>query len=211
MNTVALCETFVSIQGESTYAGLPCFFVRLAGCNLRCVYCDTKHAYAPGREMTVADLVDECVAAGTRLVEITGGEPLMQDGFADLATALRDLPGKTVLVETNGSRDISVIPDGVIAVMDIKCPGSGVAEAMDMGNLARLRPADEVKFVLCDRADYDWAGEFVVNHDLTSRCNTVLFAPAFGLLEPRILAGWMIEDGVEARLQLQTHRILGIR
>lgn len=211
MTTVSLCETFVSIQGESSYAGLPCFFIRLAGCNLRCVYCDTRHAYSPGHETPIADLVDEYLAGGTRLVEITGGEPLLQEGLPALATALRDVPDARVLVETNGSRDISVVPDGVVAVMDVKSPGSGVADALDMRNLDRLRPADEVKFVLCDRADYEWARAFVSDRNLASRCSAVLFAPAFRLLEPGLLAGWMIEDGVEARLQLQIHKIIGAR
>ena len=183
----------------------------MAGCNLRCVYCDTRHAYAPGRETAVPELVEEFVASGVGLVEITGGEPLLQEGFVALATALRDLPGNRVLVETNGSRDISVIPDGVVAVMDIKTPGSGVAADMDMDNLARLRLSDEVKFVLCDREDYEWARGFAARHSLSERCNAVLFAPVFGQLEPGQLAGWMIEDGVAARLQVQVHKLIEAR
>lgn len=211
VSTVELCETFVSIQGESTRAGMPCFFIRLAGCNLRCVYCDTSYAYAPGCRVEITELVGECTASGMGLVEITGGEPLIQDGFPQLATALRDLPGKTVMVETNGSRDISVVPDGVIAIMDIKSPGSGVADAMDLRNIERLRPCDEVKFVLCDRQDYEWAKVLVAERGLAERCHAVLFVPAHGLLKPRTLGEWMIEDGFPARLQLQMHRVLGVR
>jgi 7-carboxy-7-deazaguanine synthase len=211
MQTVSLCETFVSIQGESTYAGLPCFFIRLAGCNLRCTYCDTAYAWTGGKERSVTALVRECAAHRAPLVEITGGEPLLQPGCAALAMALRGIPGKTVLVETNGSRDISVLPPGVIAIMDVKCPGSGQSVAFDMTNLARLRPTDEVKFVLCDRGDYEWAKAFVAEHRLAERCHAVLFSPAHGRLETALLARWLLQDCLPVRLQVQLHRLLGMR
>lgn len=211
MQNVDVCETFVSIQGESTRAGMSCFFVRLSGCNLRCAYCDTQYAYKPGRETAIATIVSDCAASSARIVEITGGEPMLQPGFHELARALRDDSGKQVLVETNGSRDISVIPEGVIAVMDVKCPGSGECGATDLSNIKRLRPRDEVKFVLTDRADYEWAREFVSRHDLASRCGAILFGPAHGRLAPEQLARWLIADGLPVRLQIQLHKVLGFR
>ena len=211
MATVNVCEAFVSIQGESTYAGLSCFFIRLAGCNLRCRYCDTTYAYNPGTELPIADLVSENRASKTAIVEITGGEPLLQAGFRELASALRDQGGKPVLVETNGSLDISVIPAGVIAVVDVKCPGSGVSESMDPANIGRLRPQDEVKFVLTVRTDYEWARDFVKRRTLASRCHAVMFSPAFGMLTGRDLGNWILEDGLTVRLQVQLHKILGMK
>ena len=166
MHEVDLYETFLSIQGESSYAGLPCFFVRLAGCNLACRYCDTPEARGTGTRRSIASIVEEATAAKAPITEITGGEPLLQEGFACLAVALRDQSGKKVLVETNGALDISIIPEGVTAIMDVKCPGSGESGSFDPANLQRLRSADEVKFVLSDRKDYEWARDFVVSHTL---------------------------------------------
>jgi 7-carboxy-7-deazaguanine synthase len=211
MATVSVCETFVSIQGESTYAGLSCYFIRLAGCNLRCRYCDTTYAYNPGLDAPIPDLVAECRANPAAIVEITGGEPLLQPGFRELATALRDQGGKPVLVETNGSLDISAIPAGVIAIMDIKCPGSGASEAMDPANIARLRPQDEVKFVLGDRTDYEWARDFVRRHSLATRCHAVLFSPVFGKLPAKDVAQWIVVDGLPVRVQVQLHKVLGMK
>ncbi|MDD4869771.1 MAG: radical SAM protein [Kiritimatiellae bacterium] len=208
MATVNVCETFVSIQGESTYAGLPCFFIRLAGCNLRCKYCDTKYAYKAGRDVNVPDLVRQCKDCNVVIVEITGGEPLLQTGFAELAKALRDKTGKKVLVETNGSCNISVIPDRVAAIMDIKCPGSGESESMDVGNIRRLRPYDEVKFVLSSRSDYLWAKKFVGKHKLESYCNAVLFSPVYGKINARMLGEWIIKDQLPVRLQVQMHKVI---
>jgi 7-carboxy-7-deazaguanine synthase len=208
MATVNVCETFLSIQGESSFAGLPCFFIRLSGCNLRCTYCDTRHAYAPGRDVPVGTLVDECLSSRSVLVEITGGEPLLQEGFRELAGLLRDATGRKVLVETNGSLDISLIPDGVVGVMDVKCPGSGEAGSTDRGNFARLRPFDEVKFVLADRGDYEWARRLVEDEGLVSRCRAVFFSPVYGVLLPRQLGEWMLRDSVPARLQLPLHKLL---
>jgi len=210
MGIVNVCETFTSIQGESSCAGLPCFFIRLSGCNLRCTYCDTKQAYAPGKDMSIPDLVADCSASSAVIVEVTGGEPLLQPGFRDLATELRENAGKQVLVETNGSQDISVIPDGVIAIMDVKCPGSGENEAMDLENIGRLRPKDEVKFVIGGRDDYDWAKHFVKQYNLTSVCRYVFFSPVFGLLSAKELGEWIVRDGLPVRLQVQLHKILGM-
>ncbi len=209
--SVKVAETFVSLQGESTWAGLPCYFIRLAGCNLRCSYCDTRYAYEGGRETTVHELVAGFRASRAALAEITGGEPLLQDGFRDLASRLRDCRRGPVLVETNGSRDLSVVPDGVIAIMDLKCPDSGETAAMDLGNLTRLRPADEVKFVMGSRGDFDWACEMVRQHALPERCHAVLFSPVFGSLEARTLGDWVLESGLPVRLQIPLHKVLGVK
>jgi 7-carboxy-7-deazaguanine synthase len=211
MSTVDICETFTSIQGESTYAGALCFFIRLAECNLRCSYCDTQHSYDPGTLRQIGDLVKEAGESGAAIVEITGGEPLLQPAFAELATSLKDLSGKTVLIETNGSRDISVVPDGIVTILDVKCPGSNESARMDFGNLERLRTCDEVKFVLVDRADYEWSRELVLQHDLAGRCAAVLFSPVPGRLDASLLAGWIMDDELPVRLQVQLHKLLGLK
>lgn len=210
MVTVNVCETFTSIQGESSYVGLSCFFIRLSGCNLRCKYCDTPQASGPGKDVVIPDLVADCAASSTAIVEVTGGEPLLQPGFRDLAARLRDNTGKPVLVETNGSRDISVIPDGVITIMDVKCPGSGEDQTLDLLNIERLRPKDEVKFVISGRDDYDWAKAFVRQYSLTSVCHAVFFSPVFGVLDARELGEWIVEDGLPVRLGVQLHKIVGM-
>lgn len=209
--TVQVVETFVSLQGESTWAGLPCFFVRLSGCNLRCRYCDTRHAYDAGREAAVDQLAAAFVESRAPMAEITGGEPLLQPGFGDLARALLEAGRRPVLVETNGSRDLSVIPEGVVAIMDLKCPGSGETGAMDFGNVDRLRPCDEVKFVIGDRVDFDWACGMVARHALADRCHAVLFSPVFGGLNAAKLAAWMLEARLNVRLQWPLHKALGVR
>jgi 7-carboxy-7-deazaguanine synthase len=212
METVQVCEIFTSLQGESTYAGLSCFFIRLAGCNLRCTYCDTPQARAAGETMRVDALVGRARDAGTALIEITGGEPLLQAGFPALAAALVAAAPGPVLVETNGTCDLRRIPEAAVAVMDIKTPGSGEADAFDAANVDRLRPHDEVKCVVCDRADYAWAAERVRALDLTRRCRAVHFSPARGRLDARVLADWILADGpAGVRLQLPLHTLLGIR
>ena len=208
--TVNTIETFVSLQGESTYAGLPCFFIRLGGCNLRCRYCDTTHAYAPGQPVAVETLVLACAAAGVTLAEITGGEPLLQPASRDLALALQ-ARGIQVLVETNGSLDISCVPEGVVAVMDMKCPGSGETAAMDFRNVDRLRPYDEVKFVIGDRVDFEWACDVVRRHDLVRRCRSVLYGAVAGTLAPATLGAWILEARLPVRLQVQLHKVLGMK
>lgn len=211
MSTVQVSEKFCSIQGESTYAGLSCFFIRLAGCNLRCLYCDTPQAFDPGEEASVPDLVGEAAGSMAAIVEITGGEPLLQDGFCELATALRDCTERPVLVETNGSVDIGVIPDEVIAIVDVKCPGSGEEGSFDTENLGRLRAQDEVKFVIRDRVDYEWATAFVRTHALVGQCRAVQFSPVHECLDPRDLAEWILSDGPAVRLQVPLHKLLKMR
>jgi 7-carboxy-7-deazaguanine synthase len=207
--SVWVTETFTSIQGESTWAGLSCFFVRLSGCNLRCSYCDSTHAYPRGRKTSIASLVRRFAASPAAIAEITGGEPLSQSGFAELATRMRDGGGgRPVLVETNGSRCISLVPEGVIAIMDVKCPGSGETAAMDLGNLKRLRPHDEVKFVVADRPDFEWACRVVRKHRVVARCHAVLFSPVEGRLSPATLAEWVLASGLPVRIQLQLHKTL---
>lgn len=209
-DTLQVCETFVSIQGESTWAGMPCFFIRLAGCNLHCAYCDTAYAQSGGDPRTVSALVDQCRETGLALAEVTGGEPLIQSGAVELLSRLQSCGA--VLVETNGSKDIGVIPPGVIAVMDIKCPSSGESGAMDWSNIGRLRPRDEVKFVVSDRNDYVWARRIIHEHQLPQRCYAVLISPrvdpsADGL-NPAELAAWILQDRLPVRLNLQMHKVI---
>lgn len=210
MPTVNVFETFVSLQGESTYAGLPCFFVRLAGCNLRCRYCDTPSALGSGTAREIGGLADEFRRTGLACAEITGGEPLLQPRAPELARALLAAGAAPLLVETNGTRDISVLPPEAVAIVDVKGPGSGASEPFDLANLARLRPRDELKFVICDRADFDWAAAFVRRHGLAFAARPVLFSPAAGRVEPRALGAWILESGLPVRLQLQLHRLIGM-
>ena len=199
-------EIFFSIQGESTYAGLPCAFVRLTGCNLRCSYCDTTHAYDEGEEKTLDVVVEALTAHPTKLVEVTGGEPLLQPETPALLTALADR-GKSVLIETNGSVSLEGIDPRATAIMDVKCPGSGMSDRVMWDNIDLLKPRDEVKFVLTDRTDYEWALEVIERYRLSGK-HKVHLSPAFGVLEPRRLASWILEDGLDARLQLQLHKYI---
>ena len=202
-----LTEIFLSIQGESSWAGYPCVFVRTTGCHLRCVWCDTDYAFYGGHDMSIEAIVAEVerIGKGCKLVELTGGEPLLQKEMGPLAECLLE-GGYTVLCETSGSLDVSVLPSAVIKIMDIKCPGSGEAEKNLWENLDRLGPDDEVKFVVRDRADYDWAVAVISERDLAQR--KLLFAPVWGGLEPQELASWMLEDNVPARLQVQLHKYI---
>jgi 7-carboxy-7-deazaguanine synthase len=197
---------FTSIQGESTFAGEVCAFVRLAGCNLACSYCDTAYAREPGTPQSVDTVYDWVRAQRSRLVEITGGEPLLQKDTGDLACRLCD-DGHTVLIETNGSVDISRLPEPCVRVVDVKCPGSGAGGSFRIANVNELRPHDECKFVLSGRADFDWAREFVARHRLTAKC-TVIFSPAWNTLSPKDLAEWMLADNPGARLGLQLQKYL---
>jgi 7-carboxy-7-deazaguanine synthase len=200
-------EIFHSIQGESTHAGRPCVFVRLTACNLRCSWCDTPYAFHEGQKMTVDEVVDRVREYGCRVVEVTGGEPLLQqDVYPLMERLLAD--GREVLLETGGHMSVAAVPAGVARIIDVKCPGSGEAEKMDWSNLDRLTPRDEVKFVLRDRADYDYARDVAARHDLPSRCAAVLFSPVHGVLEPRQLAEWILADRLPVRLQLQAHKYI---
>ncbi len=205
--TLRVNEVFHSIQGESTWAGLPCTFIRLARCHLRCTYCDTAYAFTGGEEWTVGALVAACAAWRCPLVEITGGEPLLQPETPGLAAALLDA-GHTVLVETSGSLPIHVLPDGVIRIVDFKCPGSGEAHRNDWSNVEALTPRDEVKFVIGSREDYEWSREVLAAHDLAQRCHQVLFSPVHGLLPARDLVEWILADALPVRFQLQLHKFV---
>lgn len=205
-NILVINEIYPSIQGESSYAGLPCVFVRLTGCNLRCTYCDTEYAFYEGERRTVDEIVAQTTSYKIPLVEITGGEPLLQKGCVTLAKRLLEL-GHTVLVETSGAFPIDVLPPGTIRIMDLKCPSSGESDKNDWSNIDRLNNRDEVKFVIGDRADYDWACDLIKRLDLANRC-TVLISTVFGKLEPVTLTQWMLDDNLPARFQLQMHKYI---
>jgi 7-carboxy-7-deazaguanine synthase len=199
-------EIYRSLQGESTFAGLPCVFVRLTACHLRCVYCDTPHAFQQGETLSLEEVLARSLAYDENLVEITGGEPLLQAEVYPLMSQLADA-GKTVLLETSGAVDTAHVDARVRVILDLKTPFSGEVEANVWSNLERLKPIDEVKVVVCDRDDFDWAVEKVRLHRLTDRC-PVLFSPAFGRVNPTELAAWLLESRLPARLQIQLHKIL---
>lgn len=202
-----ITEIFLSIQGESSWAGHPCVFVRTTGCHLRCVWCDTDYAFYGGAELSVDEVLAEVERIGgdCRLIELTGGEPLLQKGIGELAQALLDR-SYTVLCETSGCLDIGVLPAPVIKVMDIKCPGSGEVHRNRWENLQKLGPRDEIKFVIRDRADFDWARQVIDERGLAR--HDLLFSPVWGELELRTLAEWILESAVPARLQTQLHKYI---
>ena len=200
-------EIFHSIQGESTHAGRPCVFVRLTACDLRCTWCDTTYAFHEGRKLSVDEVVDRVRAYGCDVVEITGGEPLLQKEVYPLMQRLLD-DGRTVMLETGGHLSVEAVPDGVIRVIDVKCPGSGEAEKNHWANLERLRPTDEIKFVITDRADYEYARDVVTRHGLPTRCHAVLFSPVHGVQDAKALAEWVLADRLPVRVQLQTHKFI---
>jgi 7-carboxy-7-deazaguanine synthase len=200
-------EIFYSIQGESTRAGRPCVFVRLSACDLRCSWCDTPYAFHEGHKASVDEVVAQVDAFDCPLVEITGGEPLLQEDVYPLMDRLL-ARGRTVMLETGGHRPVARVPAAVVKIVDVKCPGSGEAEKNDWSNLNRLEAHDEVKFVLKDRADYEFACDVVRRHDLTSRCAAILYSPVHGILDPKTLSEWMLADHVLARLQLQLHKYI---
>ncbi len=200
-------EIFHSIQGESTHTGRPCVFVRLTACDLRCTWCDTPYAFTEGSKMTVDDVVTRVAGYGCDLVEVTGGEPLLQRDVYPLMQQLLD-SGRTVMVETGGHLSIKDIPSGVIRIVDVKCPGSGESDRNHWENLAIVTPTDEVKFVLRDRADYEFARDVVARHELVGRTAAVLFSPVHNILPAKDLAAWILEDRLPVRLQLQAHKFI---
>jgi 7-carboxy-7-deazaguanine synthase len=217
-----ITEIYKSLQGESTYAGLPCVFVRLTGCNLRCVWCDSEYTFHGGRKMMIEEVRDEVarLSPGGGLVEITGGEPMLQE--REVIPLVQQLlnEGYQVLLETSGERPLELVPESVVKIVDVKCPDSGEGETFRMENLRALTPRDEIKFVLSSRADYEFALDFTRKHDLRNKVNSVLFSPAFRkdatggrdsshcLLDPQQLAEWMIADNAPARLGLQLHKFI---
>jgi 7-carboxy-7-deazaguanine synthase len=200
-------EIFHSIQGESTHTGRPCVFVRLTACDLRCSWCDTPYAFTEGRKMSLEEVVEKVETYECGLVEITGGEPLLQREVYPLMDRLLG-SGKTVMVETGGHLSIEQVPAPVIKIVDVKCPGSGEAHRNDWANLDRLAPHDEVKFVIKDRADYEYARGVVAKHGLSGRVAAVLFSPVHGVIDSRELAAWILEDRLDVRLQLQAHKFI---
>jgi len=200
-------EIYQSVQGESTHVGRPCVFVRLAACDLRCRWCDTAYAFTGGSKMAVEAVVEAVERYGCGLVELTGGEQLLQPDAIALMSQLLDR-GCEVLLETGGQRSTAAVPEGVMTILDVKCPASGEAARMDWANLDRLRAGDEVKFVIQDRGDFDYACDVVRRHDLASRARAVLFSPVHGALAPAQLTEWILESRLPVRLQLQAHKYI---
>ena len=217
-----IIEIYKSLQGESTYSGLPCVFVRLTGCNLRCTWCDSEYTFTGGKKMTLEDVLAEVkrLSSSGGFVEITGGEPMLQEREAVPLMQRLINDGFTVLLETSGERPLKNVPAEVRKIVDVKCPDSGEQDTFCMDNLAALQPHDEIKFVLSSRTDYEFSREFTEKHKLSSRVNAVLFSPAFRkdatgardashcLLDPQQLAEWMLADNVPARLGLQLHKFI---
>jgi len=223
-----ITEIYKSLQGESTYAGLPCVFIRLTGCNLRCNWCDSEFSFYGGCKMSIEEVLREvarlspptAVSVAKPLVEITGGEPMLQEREVIPLVEQLLAAGYKVLLETSGERPLAGVPKEVVKIVDVKCPHSGEAETFALGNLAALEPHDELKFVLTDRADYEFARDFIAQHKPTGRVNAILFSPAFAkeasgardtshcLLDPEQLARWMLADNLPARLSLQMHKFI---
>jgi 7-carboxy-7-deazaguanine synthase len=198
-------EIYCSIQGESTYAGRPCVFVRLTACDLRCSWCDTAYAFHEGGKRSLDEVLAEVDRLACPLVELTGGEPLLQEEVYPLMQSLLDR-GRTVLLETGGHRSTARVPDGVVTILDVKCPGSGESHRNEWSNLERLRPHDEVKFVVKDRQDYDFAREVAAKFQLAGRVSAIHLSPVHGVLHPRLLSEWVLEDRLPVRLQVQLHK-----
>lgn len=205
--TVVVYEMYPSIQGESSWAGIPCYFIRLTGCPLRCRWCDTEYAFSGGQPMSIPEVVSSAVDSAIDLVQVTGGEPLAQLHCPTLCQTLVD-SGKTVLIETAGAHPIDVLPPEVIRIMDLKCPGSGEMDRNLWSNIDHLNQRDEVKFVIADRNDFEWARDVVREHNLSDRVRSVLFSPIFDELEPRNLVEWILEEKLQVRFQLQLHKFV---
>ena len=206
-DSLVIHEIYASIQGESTFAGLPCTFVRTTGCNLRCSWCDTPQAFYGGTRMPRADVLERALATGTKLVELTGGEPLLQPGAFPLMTELCDR-GRTVLVETSGEADLEAVDARVHKIMDLKAPGSGESTRNRWSNLSHLSEHDEIKFVLCDRVDYEWMRDTIRTRDLAARTPNLLASTVFGKLATKDLVTWTLEDALPVRVQLQMHKYI---
>ena len=200
-------EIYFSVQGESTWAGLPCVFVRLTFCDLRCTYCDTEYAFYDGKKQTLGEIVAAVLQHDCPLVEITGGEPLLQKNVLPLMTMLADA-GRTVLLETSGAHDIAAVDPRVHRIMDLKTPGSGEVARNLYSNIEHLTERDEVKFVIGSREDYEWSGAQVREHRLAERCRAVLFSPIFGRIDPREIVEWILADNLPVRFQLQMHKFI---
>jgi len=205
--TLTVNEIYASIQGESSWAGLRCVFVRLTACDLRCTYCDTEYAFYEGKKQTLSEIVDGVAGYDCPLVEITGGEPLLQKNVLSLMTLLADA-GRTVLLETSGAHDISGVDPRVHRIMDLKTPGSGEVARNLFSNIEHLTPRDEVKFVIGSREDYEWSCVQVREHRLAERCRAVLFSPIFGRIDPRQIVEWILADNLPVRFQLQMHKFI---
>lgn len=206
-DTLVIHEIYASIQGESSFAGLPCTFVRTTGCNLRCEWCDTPQAFYGGTRMRREEVLARALATGTPLVEVTGGEPLLQPGVVPLLGELCDA-GRTVLLETSGEADVAGVDRRVRKIVDIKAPGSGEAHRNRWSNLEHIQPTDELKFVLADRADYEFMREVIRERKLPARTPNILASTVFGRLSPRQLVAWVLEDSLPVRVQLQLHKYI---
>ncbi|MBP9708618.1 MAG: radical SAM protein [Oligoflexales bacterium] len=201
-----LTELYLSIQGESSYVGWPCVFVRLSGCPLRCRWCDTVYSFKQGQEYGMQDLIEQIKAFDVPLIELTGGEPLAQAGTPNLISELI-LLGKKVLIETGGAHDVGVLPKETHIIMDVKCPGSGMSDKNLYSNFDKLKRSDEIKFVIAHREDFLWSQNIISQYSLENRCD-ILFSPAFGLLDPKDLAAWIIEERLPVRMQIQIHKYI---
>lgn len=202
-----VCEIFTSIQGESSLVGIPMLFIRLSGCNLRCSYCDTKYAYENGIELSLGQIIEKTKLSPLNYVEITGGEPLLQEEIFELINHLVEF--KSVVIETNGSVSIERVNRKAKIVMDIKTPGSGMSEWNNLENLKLVKESDEIKFVITSREDYEWSKEFLSKHTINSK--EILFSPAYGMLAPSTLSEWILNDAIPVRLNLQIHKLISVK
>lgn len=205
--TLVINEIYTSIQGESTWAGLPCVFIRLTACDLRCSYCDSEFAFYEGNKRELTDIVTEVIAKKIPLVEVTGGEPLLQKNVLHLIEKLCDL-GKTVLIETSGAHDIGKVDPRAHRIMDLKTPDSSMCDRNMMSNIEHLTKSDEVKFVISSREDYEWSREVVLSYSLDQKVRAVLFSTVFGKQDPKQLVDWVLEDRLPVRFQLQMHKFI---